>query len=398
MENPLDYDDDDVTQSQFNQLLNAIIAANDNGSEEEIKALNELVQREVTAKPILARIVHDFSSLLSVVCTTCQCEHFHPAIKFLIVANPSALLWQSHLGGRIDRIINIIANHSVHCVLMPWIATNYQWILDRDHDIFPHPSVFDLLHRYANREETGCTAAIIRQFFEAYPRGLTEINEYGYSPLHEILMGSAECEPDLFKWMAEQCPSNMLHTDREGEWTPLHRACRSLTRHRGDDSSEICKYLIEQCPESVRVLDNDRCLPIHMLLRHCQHRIVKEVVVLLLREYPESYDMATVQSIPPTPAPSSNPFVQRIKPLLDEEGELKENVAYLQQVSGVFHDAVEGTDNSSPLASSTYDAFSNWSSVSFAQRLEAGMQQIETQLQDECNADEEEDGEMQIDA
>ena len=74
MENPLDYDDDDVTQSQFNQLLNAIIAANDNGSEEEIKALNELVQREVTAKPILARIVHDFSSLLSVVCTTCQCE------------------------------------------------------------------------------------------------------------------------------------------------------------------------------------------------------------------------------------------------------------------------------------------------------------------------------------
>ena len=135
-----------------------------------------------------------------------------------------------------------------------------------------------------------------------------------------------------------------------------------------------------------------------MLLRHCQHRIVKEVVVLLLREYPESYDMATVQSIPPTPAPSSNPFVQRIKPLLDEEGELKENVAYLQQVSGVFHDAVEGTDNSSPLASSTYDAFSNWSSVSFAQRLEAGMQQIETQLQDECNADEEEDGEMQIDA
>ena len=42
--------------------------------------------------------------------------------------------------------------------------------------------------------------------------------------------------------------------------------------------------------------------------------------------------------------------------------------------------------------------FVSWATVSFAQRLEGKMEQIETQLQDECNADEEEDGEMQIDA
>ena len=163
MENPLDYDDDDVTQSQFNQLLNAIIAANDNGSEEEIKALNELVQREVTAKPILARIVHDFSSLLSVVCTTCQCEHFHPAIKFLIEANPSALLWEFAA----TSVIHNIAYDPSHCVLMPWIATNYQWVLD--HEIcLQVPPVFDLINRYARRGgTTDCTATIIRQFFEA---------------------------------------------------------------------------------------------------------------------------------------------------------------------------------------------------------------------------------------
>ena len=53
------------------------------------------------------------------------------------------------------------------------------------------------------------------------------------------------------------------------------------------------------------------------------------------------------------PCTKFHPFVQRIKPLLDdEERELKESVAYFQQVSGVFQDAVDGTDNPSPLASS----------------------------------------------
>ena len=85
--------------------------------------------------------------------------------------------------------------------------------------------------------------------------------------------------------------------------------------------------------------------------------------------------------------PSSIPFVQRIKPLLDEERELKENVAYLQEVSVVFQDAVEDTDNPSSLASSTCDSFCNWATVTSIQRLEARLVQILTEIQDECNAD-----------
>ena len=95
--------------------------------------------------------------------------------------------------------------------------------------------------------------------------------------------------------------------------------------------------------------------------------------------------MATSRN--PLPSPSSVPFIQRIKPLLDEERELKENVAYLQEVSGVFQDAVNGTDNPSPLASSTCDAFDNWATVSFVKRLEARMGQILAELQEECNTD-----------
>ena len=88
-----------------------------------------------------------------------------------------------------------------------------------------------------------------------------------------------------------------------------------------------------------------------------------------------------------------HPFVQRIKPLLDdEERELKESVAYFQQVSEVFQDAVDGTDNPSPLASSTYIVFDSWTK-SLAQHLEARMEQISTELQNECNADEEDDHE-----
>ena len=389
MENPLPYDDQDVVlQSQFNQLLNAIIAANDNGSEEEIKALNELVQREVTANPILAKIVQGNSSLLDacINLTTCRYEQFHPAIKFLIEANPSALLWQP---GFATKLIHKVANHPSHCVLMPWIATNYQWVLDNE-ICLRDPPVFYLLERYINGATRFYTATI-RQFFEAYPRGLTQVGEFRFTPLHAILIGSAECEADLFKWIADQCPTNMLRKDNSG-MIPLHIACRSLSRRPGYNSrSEICKYLIEQCPESVQTLDNYRQLPIHFFLDDCQHRVVKEVVVCLLREYPESYN--TTSEIT---AASSIPFIQRIKPLLDEERELKENAASLEEVSAAFQDAMDSTQNPSSLASSTCDTFYSWATV-FVKRLQARKEQILSELQAECNAEEEQDREHAID-
>ena len=161
-------------------------------------------------------------------------------------------------------------------------------------------------------------------------------------------------------------------------------SCDSLTDHVGDDSSEICKYLIAKCPKSVRVSDNNYSeLPIHFFLDDCQHRVVKEVVVSLLQEYTESYDMATYIG----EVPNSVPFIQHIKPLLDEERELKDNVAYLQEVSGMFQDAVDGTENPSILIGSTCNTFVNWATVTTIQRLEAKMEEVLTELQDECNAD-----------
>ena len=396
METPLLYElQDDESKAKHEQLFNTIHSFDSDSSEAEILALNERVCREVTSKPILARIVKGNISLLLFACFMLD-EQFHPAIKCLIEANPSALLGKSTVrAGR--NIIHDIAGHPTHCVLFPWIADNYKWVLDHERCL-EFPPVFDLILQYVYRESvpTRCTDAVIQQLFEAYPQGLTQVDDRGITPLHLILMGSAGCEADLFMWMAKQCSSNMLKRDDVG-WTPLHIACFSLayyleddTHHVGDDSrSEICKYIIAKCPKSVRILDNKERLPVHHLVRNCQHPLVKEVVVCLLREYPESYDMDTARGV--VEAPSSTPFIQRIKPLLDEERELKENIAYLPEVSGVFQDAVKVKDNPSLLASSTCDAFSNWATITFVQRLEARLEQVLTDLQDECNVEEERD-------
>ena len=89
MESPLLYNEieDDKLKSQFDQLIVSINSIKANSSEEEKGALNERIQREVTAKPIQARIIKGNCSLLSVACSNLG-QQFHPAIKCLIKANP----------------------------------------------------------------------------------------------------------------------------------------------------------------------------------------------------------------------------------------------------------------------------------------------------------------------
>ena len=101
MERPLDYNNqDDEIKCQFNQLESAIDSIHEDWSRAECMALNEHIQREVTAKPILARIMkgqhtREELSLLSVACSNLGGNSFLLAIKCLIRANPSALLWET---------------------------------------------------------------------------------------------------------------------------------------------------------------------------------------------------------------------------------------------------------------------------------------------------------------
>ena len=107
--------------------------------------------------------------LLMAACSGLDQEWSHPAIKFLIRMNPTALLWRRDDDGlrdtraRDDWPIYKLARHPSHCTLMPWIAETYPWVLDKH-------CVFGLIGQYANRSENSrCTAATIQHFFRLGP-------------------------------------------------------------------------------------------------------------------------------------------------------------------------------------------------------------------------------------
>jgi len=161
-------------------------------------------------------------------------------IKCLIQAYPSALLGPPD-GYTIHSPVYMIANHPEHCVLMPWVATNYTWVLDHERCI---QAVFALLRMYNQRQRTSCSSTTIKDFFEAYPPALTK-RRNGMSILHMILRPQ-ECEVNLFKWMAGQCPSSiLLEADHPNGNLPLHISCLLLSMSGSSNSNKICKYLID---------------------------------------------------------------------------------------------------------------------------------------------------------
>ena len=332
--------------------------------EAEGTALNDRIREEVSAKPILAKIVSNnllnwslltAGSLLTAACTKLESEKSHHAIKFLIEANPSALLWSSPRGHESSSPIYTIADHHSHCVLMPWIAERFPWILDHERCLNT-PPVFKLIHQYANNPDrrTGCNAATLRDFFEAYPRGLSQEDKIMLDgvALHKIVCGWDEAEPDLFIWMVEQCPESVFKTDQFGR-TPFHIACMCMK----EGLPQICQFMVDNFPETVSTSGRDVDLPIHWIIDQCHHLPVLEAAMLLLNEYPESIDI-TADIKGSETAPSSDPFIQH---------------AYLQQTKQAFEEAVSITQDT--LIRSTCDTFASWAS-SCSQVLETEMKQI----------------------
>jgi len=97
-------------------------------------------------------------------------------MKHLISSNPCALLSET------DSInINKIARDRTNSVLLPWIATNFQWALDDPNNSSP---LFDLLGLHVRSlgvHECTVTATTIRQLLEVYPRGLVQADKMGYT-------------------------------------------------------------------------------------------------------------------------------------------------------------------------------------------------------------------------
>jgi len=374
MESPLIYDElEDVElKAQFKDMMG------DSGSEEEVLAFLERVRLKVTANPILARIVENHISLLDFTLMitdenyVLDDEVYVPTIKCLIDANPSALLWRMHYG----LPIHLIASQSSLYSLMPWIAVNHQWVLDHE-SIIDDPPVFELIKTYKSSIASSSKyniAETILQFFEAYPHSLTQNNKHGLSPLHLIVDLR---NVNLVKRMVELCPSSMMKKTKLRGNTPLHFATSTLARFPTENRKEICKNMIQECSKPVRITNKQGMCPIHYLLHYCQHQAVREVIVFLLRAYPESYDIKYNGR-----APSSLSFIRHVNSLLVEERALQDNIAQLKLIPGAFDDAVKCTRDD--LMKSTSTVFDSWAKSSI-QAIESKIELNSSLIQHACD-------------
>jgi len=379
MESPLIYDDleDGQLKAQFESLVDCMRTIR-NMTEEEVIAFLERIRQEVTTTPNLVRMftTTNISILIGLFAgSRLDSEVSQPFLKLLIDTNPSALLWQEGDYGDDHNSINIICSHPQVCTLMPWIATNHQWVLDHE-NIVDEPPLFVLIRLLQTSTERGI-AEIIRQFIDIYPRSLTQKNSDGLIPLHLIIINPG-CAVALVKRMVELCPSSMMIKTHNG-LAPLHVVCGYVARNSGDNK-EICKYLISEYPESVRCIGSDGELPIHLLVTSCQHQAVREVIVCLLRAYPESYDIQ-VRGVRGS-APSSFPFIQHANSLLVEERALQDNIAQLKLIMGAFDNAVKCTGED--LIKSTCTVFHSWV-VSSIQRIESKIELNLSLIQQACD-------------
>ncbi len=328
----------------------------------------------VSAHPILAHTVAEQMSrvsLLLVLCTKAMCKTDYPSfqksIQFLIQQNPHALLW-GHDGGFDHELpIHLIAKHKHFCLLLPWIAECYPWVLEHELCQKNPPHAELVRHHVISRV---CDRYFIQNFYEIYPKGLQEKGVGGFSfaefPLAKLLMGSEEPDADLFIWMAKRFPEAVHHELRHG-LTALHLVCNSLAMDAIECSyfpdqctpnmAKICRFLISEHPQLIRKqVFGTGSLPIHELAGFCNRPIVQEIVILLLKAYPECVQVEVGGSHPEL---SSVPFIQQVLRLIRQELDTDQELAQLVQVSqNVAQAAVLPVVNSSTLGSSLFGSVS----------------------------------------
>ncbi|GAX22589.1 hypothetical protein FisN_14Hh221 [Fistulifera solaris] len=316
--------------------------------------LYQHIKESVSAHPILARTVYVYNhrkwTLLKIVCdrTLYLC---HKAIKFLIEANPHALLWADTDNKVYRGPIYMLTGHTDNFVLFPWIVERYPWIFKHElcQQYPPHLSmvkcsVNDLSCCLEHTQE-------IRKFYELYPEGLAEKGEEGRlgNPLMVSLTGRHEPDADLFIWMAEQYPE-AVHDDYGENFTLLHEVCASLAEKRdthlvfpkpfkcSPNMAKICRFLISKHPQLIRQKDDDGYLPIHMLAHRCNRPIVQQIVILLLKAYPECVQVKAGNVYSEL---SRVRFIRRVHPLILAELAIEEEIALLVQCSQNMVDATD---------------------------------------------------------
>ncbi|GAX26967.1 hypothetical protein FisN_9Lh269 [Fistulifera solaris] len=344
--------------------------------------LHQLITEQIKAHPILVRVITTEANTLSLLGVACKHAgaHFQETIRFLIDNNPHALLWAPSVHE--SPIHTLVSNGNF--AIIPWIMERYPWV--SQHQLYggKPPHIEMMKHYVCGR----CDLEAIRKVYQLYPQGLREREGTGFTSRYPLLMSvEGYCEPDadFFIWMAEQYPEAVY--DGVPGFTILHRLCSLMaqTERRGvlnkctPNMAKICRFLITKHSSLVRQTTNyGSYLPIHKLAHRCDRPLVREMVILLLRAYPECVQVVAGDS---HPALATVSFIRQMHSLVLEEVAIEEEIMTLEKNARNMNTAaVFSTD---PIRfGSLSEVFSAWANQRIADVLLPRRHQIQVQLED----------------
>ena len=214
------------------------------------------------------------------------------AMKWLIEKNPYSLVWLCDVTCTPNALIDESPLEWIcreECEefepLLIWITRYYVWIFRCvEHNFMGHNNKriqdphFELLMYHTHGV---VPASAVQHFCELFPEALASTSYLGSITLlylSLLVVDQRVCCSSLFKWIAQQAPEAMMHPDGLGcNMLPLHMACVRLTSHGGldptleihqdsiPDLTEICLFLISECPEAIFVEDSFNRTPLHIL-------------------------------------------------------------------------------------------------------------------------------------
>ena len=220
---------------------------------------------------------------------------WHSLIKWLIEANPHALTWYYERSRSMLDLLTICVD--VTKPIVDFITRRYIWVFGRVQD-------FKLNWQFATRDfdpaerlivlhtQGFVPASTVKTYCELFPHALTSQPGFG-TLLHCSLLWRRVCSANLFKWMARKVPEAMTRQNEYGR-TPLHIACAQLghaqdTEFRADelylfedsipDLTEICLFIISECPQAIFIEDCEAMSPLdYLVVDECVHG---EVILLV---------------------------------------------------------------------------------------------------------------------
>ena len=271
----------DLTPEAFEQFCNLSGFISAGFWRKDLPGFLKRLKRDLEAYPILARLYSDDNqSLLDILFQSASKspdniaverrlrtdKDFQAAMKCLIEANPSVLLWKER------RHLNQISKACPDFLL--WLAGKFPWILDLSIEPFRgqtgqgrplHFAMFipNIMSERSSRpefaEERRQRYDRIMQFYLSYPQGLAQKDSDGELPLHmaiRILSGF-----EIIKWVAEQYPGGLSSQNIYGD-TPLHLAVRASR------DLDIVQWLASQYPDAISVVSRYDRSPLDLSLEY----------------------------------------------------------------------------------------------------------------------------------